>query len=290
MIRTLHIALVAACCIITGCATSTIEQGLRLQDEGEYIESYYYFYELTQKNPGNREYRTYLNTSRRLAAEQCIGLAQQALASDDLDSFLDYMNKANEIKPSQGARTIIQLVESCRDRGLSDAKIRAELNRKMSLQTKDGTLGEALEETAARIAEKVCQRALQDPMSVLGVTLGNTERSSSACIYFENELSAALLKKAVRIVERKNLEEFRKEIEMSSTGIIDESQVLEIGKIAGAKSMITGNIFQIDRNVKYQLKVIDVQTSKIVFQDTRTFQPGKEFRQMLSKRGATSLF
>lgn len=281
----LRLTFTLLCCFAGGCATSSgIRQGLEYQDRGEYIPAYRHFQKLARDAPNNREYIVYANTARRLAFRQCVGLAEKALAADDLDGFVEYMKQANEIQPSQRVRNVVEVVEGARERGKSDVRIRAELRAAMGLHAEEGTLKEALEKTAARIAEKIRSRVIKDPVSVLGITFGDTGKANTACVYFENELSAELVDKAVRVVERDNLEKIKKELQMSATSMIHEDQVLEIGKIAGAKSMITGNMFKWENGIKYQLRVFDVETSKVIFHDTETFYAGRGFDQMLKER------
>ena len=116
---------------------------------------------------------------------------------------------------------------------------------------------------------------------MLAINVKGSTKPTRASIYFEDALSGALIKKGVRMVDRKHLEKIQKEIRMSMTDLVDEEEVVELGKVAGAKTMITGNLFTWDEGVKFQIRAIDVASSQIVFQDGSQFQPSAAFKKLL---------
>lgn len=273
------LAIVALAC--SGCASAMFRNGLACQDSGDYIGAYGYFSELLERHPSNDKYRAYAENSRRLAFDQCIGLAQQSFADENLDDFVKNMKQANDIRPHRGSRMAVMVVENGREKGDSDSKIIGRLKEEMEMYGADGTLGEALEKTAGRIAESARSGLVKDPVLVAGMVFGDGNKRNSACVYLENELTAFLIDAGIRVVDRANLDAIRDEMRLGNSAMADESQAVEMGKIAGAKTIVTGTFFKWEGGYKYQLKVTDVETSKVVMQDSSVFKGGRAFDDMV---------
>lgn len=79
----------------------------------------------------------------------------------------------------------------------------------------------------------------------------------------------------IPLVERAELDKVLSEIELGQSGLVDSSTAGKIGKITGAKVIITGRIFQVQSNIVIVTKIIGVETSR-VFAQTVT----------ISKRGS----
>jgi len=275
--------LTAILAVCSGCSSSAFNQGLTFQDRGDYIQAYRCFSDLSSRHPSNSKYYTYMENSRRLAFDQSIGMAQQAFAEENLDDFVKYMKQANEIRPHRGARMAVKVVENGRDNGDSDSKIMRRLKSEMELYGSDGTLADALEQTVIKIGNLVRQGQMKDPVLVSDIVCGEGNKRNSASVYFENELTTALVGVGVRVVDRDNIEAIKEEMRVGSGTMADESGAVEMGKIAGARAIITGSFFKWERGYKYQLKVTDVETSKVIVQDSSVFSGGKAFDDMVRK-------
>ena len=79
----------------------------------------------------------------------------------------------------------------------------------------------------------------------------------------------------IPLVERAELDKVLSEIELGQSGLVDSSTAGKIGKITGAKVIVTGRIFQVQSNIVIVTKIIGVETSR-VFAQTVT----------ISKRGS----
>ena len=108
---------------------ASVDPGLKFQKRGEYLQAYRFFDDLVKQYPRQTELLTYLDTARGLAFRQAAGQAQKALQRGDLEGFLQGMKLANEVQPSERAQSIVQLVESARLRGNTDAEILQELTQ-----------------------------------------------------------------------------------------------------------------------------------------------------------------
>jgi hypothetical protein len=65
------------------------------------------------------------------------------------------------------------------------------------------------------------------------------------------------------LVDRSSLTRVLKEHELSLTGIVDPEQGTKIGKLVGAKILVTGNAFVIDKQIFMVAKLIGTETSLV---------------------------
>ena len=68
----------------------------------------------------------------------------------------------------------------------------------------------------------------------------------------------------VRVVERERISEALQDLRMSSEGMIDQATALQLGKMTGARVIVTGNIFQIDDELAITARLINTETSELV--------------------------
>ena len=68
----------------------------------------------------------------------------------------------------------------------------------------------------------------------------------------------------VRVVERERISEALQDLRMSSEGMIDQSTALQLGKMTGARVIVTGNILQIDDELAITARLINTETSELV--------------------------
>jgi TolB-like protein len=92
----------------------------------------------------------------------------------------------------------------------------------------------------------------------------------------------------IRVVERENLDKLLAEQNLSRDGRVEEATAARIGKLLGAKHMVTGS-FITDKSGRMvlTLKSIDSETGRIEWTHT---EPGKteEFLSLVSKAGAAA--
>ena len=68
----------------------------------------------------------------------------------------------------------------------------------------------------------------------------------------------------VRVVERAQLQQILTEQNMSHEGRVDSSSLVRIGKLIGARYMVTGTLFDMHGNLRIDTRVFDVETSQIL--------------------------
>lgn len=76
--------------------------------------------------------------------------------------------------------------------------------------------------------------------------------------------------KNINVVSREKRSEMLKEMQLSMTGLGDADQQVKVGKMLAAQYILSGNIINMGDNMIISLKMIEVETGKIVWQDKLT--------------------
>ncbi len=66
------------------------------------------------------------------------------------------------------------------------------------------------------------------------------------------------------LVDREELDRIENELLLNMSGMVNPSQAVQVGQLTGAKILITGTLFEIDRNMMIVAKVIGVETSRVI--------------------------
>ena len=78
-------------------------------------------------------------------------------------------------------------------------------------------------------------------------------------------LGIALLEKGcAELVERAELDKALNELQLSAIGLTDKSSQLKLGKLVGAKIIITGSMFKSGENIYLAAKIIGTETSRVM--------------------------
>ena len=89
------------------------------------------------------------------------------------------------------------------------------------------------------------------------------------------EISSVIVNtKGYRVVERELINKVFAENRFQGSGLVDESQYVEMGKIAGANLVLVSTVSLIGSNYHLSCKLIDVQTAQIQKQRTSLTQQG----------------
>jgi TolB-like protein len=68
----------------------------------------------------------------------------------------------------------------------------------------------------------------------------------------------------VRVVERAQLQQILQEQNLSHEGRVDSTSLVQIGKLIGARYMVTGTLYDLHGNLRIDTRVFDVETSQIL--------------------------
>lgn len=78
------------------------------------------------------------------------------------------------------------------------------------------------------------------------------------------------------VLERQLLDKLLAEHKLHVGGLVDDKQVVEVGKLAGANFGFVSSISPLNRNFFFSFKMIDVQTASIIKQSTGQTQSGTD--------------
>jgi PBP1b-binding outer membrane lipoprotein LpoB len=98
-----------------------------------------------------------------------------------------------------------------------------------------------------------------EDLSPLGITQMDLGNLLSARI-----MEAVLQAGGYRVVEREKLETALRELHLGSSSLADASTRLRIGRIAGARLMIFGAYQVIGNQMRLDLRIVDVETGRII--------------------------
>ncbi len=84
------------------------------------------------------------------------------------------------------------------------------------------------------------------------------------------------LSKEIKIVERTRLEEILKEMQLSLSGVVDQDKIIEVGKIAGAKAILTGSIIKAGETFRIDSRLIDSSTGEVILAEKKEWSSENE--------------
>jgi PBP1b-binding outer membrane lipoprotein LpoB len=119
-------------------------------------------------------------------------------------------------------------------------------------------LEEALSKAAEALTADLPQNATVAILNVMSSNFSTAE-------YAVNELEYKLVEsKKFRIVDRRRIDQIRREQNFQLSGDVDDNSAVSIGKILGARIVITGSINSSGNSQWLYLRVLDVQTGQII--------------------------
>jgi len=102
--------------------------------------------------------------------------------------------------------------------------------------------------------------------------------------YFAEESINYLLKRPeLRLVDRSYLYELEKEWDFSSSGLVSDMYVVEIGKMLGADALVVGSLTPLGRQrIAVNMRIIDARTGEILSAG-RTELSGSQYTRMYNQ-------
>lgn len=102
------------------------------------------------------------------------------------------------------------------------------------------------------------------PAGVLPISASDVSMKISS-EYFTEQLVMSLSKNSrFRLVERKGLQAVMKELELTMTGLVDENNAAKVGKLIGAKMLISGKLYKKSGKYELFLKLLRVETAEVL--------------------------
>ena len=133
---------------------------------------------------------------------------------------------------------------------MGSGAVLAQLNKKK--------LDDALYSTAAKLIFDLPHYAT---IAILSIQAGD----EAAAEYIINELEYKFVDaKKFRIVDRRRLDQLRKEQDFQLSGEVSDDSAVSIGNMLGATIVITGDVTRVASNNQLVLRALDVQTAQII--------------------------
>jgi hypothetical protein len=89
--------------------------------------------------------------------------------------------------------------------------------------------------------------------------LGVVTSTAGAADTAVDDITSALIKKGVRLVDRQNAALVQAEQKFQTGGNVSDQEVLSIGKAAGANTLITVSVVPQGRDQRLQIRVMDIE-------------------------------
>jgi len=103
--------------------------------------------------------------------------------------------------------------------------------------------------------------------------------------YMAEDVSVALVNntKGFEVIDRTNLKVLLQGYQLASTGIIDPVTARKLGQVAGVDALVTGTIAPLSDNVHVSVKVLDIETAKMLGGVTADIPRTKTVEELLAK-------
>lgn len=109
------------------------------------------------------------------------------------------------------------------------------------------------------------QIQLSERLSLAVLPFRNENAGKNTVPGFQDSLTHALTKRnRFRMIERNQIELILQEQNLNRTGLFDAKTAVKIGRMASARSVLTGSIMNIHNRTVITARMIDVETSKVV--------------------------
>lgn len=103
--------------------------------------------------------------------------------------------------------------------------------------------------------------------------------------FLSEELSVAISisSKGFEVVDRLHLKALLKEHKLSFTGLINKKSAQKLGQIAGVDALITGTITPFGDSVRVTVKILDINTAKLIGAVTANIPKTKAIEELLER-------
>jgi TolB-like protein len=119
------------------------------------------------------------------------------------------------------------------------------------------TLDRAINAATQEIATKL------EPGSIIAVVNFDSESDGMAVFVIDEMIRSLVQTEIFTVVERKNIDLAREELNFQMSGEVSDETFQGIGKMLGAKSIITGSIKKVGKVYRFNVRSIDVSTVQI---------------------------
>lgn len=117
---------------------------------------------------------------------------------------------------------------------------------------------------AESVTPDAASAAIPVAVASFAVSDNVTDRSAVQMAVVDGLINALATESGIRVVERAKIDEGLAELKMGAEGLLDQATALKLGKIIGARVIITGNIVKIGDQIVITARLINAETSELV--------------------------
>ncbi|MGD2269714.1 MAG: VWA domain-containing protein [Desulfobacterales bacterium] len=136
-------------------------------------------------------------------------------------------------------------------------KIDEETNEETLQILFDRAVVQLVDYSAIAIADKT-------PATVIPIGMTNQDLSANAEYFSQQLLFSFSRNPSFKPVERQDLQKILKELEIQHAGLVDEENAVEVGRMLGAKMIITGRLIEKETRYVIFLKLVQIETAEIL--------------------------
>jgi TolB-like protein len=143
--------------------------------------------------------------------------------------------------------------------------------------TQEGSLDKAIDTQGQFLLDKM---PLNSILAVVGISSGSEDLSK----YITEGLTSYIMNnntKNIMIVERAAMPILQQEIDFQYSGAVDDDLMISIGKMVGANTVITGTIYSIGSNLRFNIRAIEIETTFVVVSHGMDFYADKKLKSLL---------
>jgi TolB-like protein len=142
----------------------------------------------------------------------------------------------------------------------------------------DGNLDRAIDGQGLYILEEIPQKSV---LAIVGISSGSEDLSK----YITEGLTSYITNnntKGVKIVERSAMPLLEKEIDFQYSGAADDDVMVSLGKMAGANMVIAGTIYSIGSDLRFNIRIIEIETALVLASNGIDFSVDKKVKSLLN--------
>ena len=142
----------------------------------------------------------------------------------------------------------------------------------------EGNLDKGINTQASYLLGNIPQNSI---IAIVGISSGSENLSR----YITEELTSYIMKNKksnIRIVERAAMPILQKEINFQYSGAVDDKFMISLGKMVGANTVITGTIYSLNNNLRFNVRAINIETTEIIASNGVNFAPDNKVKKLIN--------
>jgi TolB-like protein len=142
----------------------------------------------------------------------------------------------------------------------------------------EGNLDRAIDSQGQYLLGQVPSNSI---LAIIGISSGSEDLSK----YITEGLTSYVVNnntKNIRIAERGAMQILQKEIDFQYSGAADDNFMISLGKTVGANTVIAGTIYSIGSELRFNIRVIEIETTLVLASNGIDFEADKKTKSLLN--------